>query len=161
MGESESYEAGRRGGRAVSVRRARFIAASVEAVFAALADPARLAGVLPRVRKVELLERGASRARIATHMELTPLHTLCAEGEVRWEGMRAIVFRTARPVAVETRLELRPATGGTDLSATLTIDLASLLGPLAALVPREQVAAAIAPDVEATLAAIARAVETG
>jgi hypothetical protein len=150
---------GRAGGRAVTVRRARFIAAPPEAVFAALADLATLAGVLPRVRKVELLERGEGRARIATQMELMPLFTVRTEGEVRWAGTREIVFRTTHPATVETRLELRPAVGGTDLYGALTLDIGPLIGPLAALVPPAQIAAAVAPDLEATLAAIARAVE--
>jgi carbon monoxide dehydrogenase subunit G len=143
------------------VSRARHIAAPPDAVFAVLARPEGLAGVLPRVKKVEVLEQGASQARIVTHMQLTPFNTIRAEGEVRWQGTREIVFRTTQPAGVETRLELRPTASGTNLYATLALDLAPMLGPLAAFVPHEQVAKAAGPDLDNTIDAIARAVERG
>lgn len=143
----------------VSVSRARHVAAPPAVVFAALSDPAALAGVLPRVKRVELLERGESSARIATHMQLTPFNTVRAEGEVRWNGTREIIFRTQEPMGVETRLELRPTASGTNVYATLTLDLSSVMGPLAAFVPADQVAGAAGPDLDATLVAIARAAE--
>jgi hypothetical protein len=144
---------------AISVQRARYIAAPPEAVFAALSNPANLGKMLPRVKKVELLEQGESEARIATHMQLTPFNTVRAEGHVRWKGTREIIFSTRHPVQVETRLELRPAVGGTNLYATLNLDLTPMMGALAALVPQDQVAAAAGPDLDATLTAIARATE--
>ncbi len=145
--------------KAVTVSRSRTIAASPAAIFAVLSDPARLAGVLPRVTQVEVIERGASSARVVAHMRLTPFNALRAEGEVRWLQDREIAFATRHPVAVETRLLLCPEDGGTRLDATLTLDLTPLMGPLAALVPHDQVARAAAPDLEATLQAIARASE--
>lgn len=143
----------------VSVSRARHIAAPPAVVFATLSDPAALAGMLPRVKRVELLERGESSARIATHMQITPFNTVRAEGEVRWHGTREIIFSTRQPIGVETRLELRPTASGTNVYATLTLELGSVLGPLAAFVPADQVAGAAGPDLDATLVAIARAAE--
>lgn len=143
----------------VRVSRARHVLAAPEEVFAALADPGALAGLLPRVRKVELLEQGDSWARIVTHMQVTPLIAVRAEGAVRWRAAREVVFSTARPVGVETRIELRPTPSGTNVYVTLALDLAPMIGPLAALVPAGQVAAAVAPDLDATLEAIARAAE--
>jgi carbon monoxide dehydrogenase subunit G len=146
-------------GQPVVVSRARHVLAPPDAVFAVLADPAALAGLLPRVKKVELLEQGDGQARIATHMQITPFNTVRSEGEVRWQGTREIVFRTLQPAGVETRLELRPTATGTNVYATLALDLAPMLGPLAAFVPHDQVAGAAGPDLDATLNAIARAVE--
>ncbi|MEN9935103.1 MAG: hypothetical protein RLZZ387_1682 [Chloroflexota bacterium] len=146
-------------GTPVTVSRARHIAAPPEAVFAALSNPVRLAGILPRVKKVELLEQGESRARIATHMQITPFNTVRAEGEVRWQGTREIVFSTTHPVTVETRLELRPTATGTNVYATLTLNLAPMMGAFAAFVPQDQVANVTGPELEATLSAISRAVE--
>lgn len=150
---------GTRQGTSVTVDRSRHIAAAPEVVFAALSDPAKLAGVLPRVKRVEVLERETSRARLATHMQLSPFNTVRAEGEVRWQEPREIVFTTREPVLVETRLQLIPAAGGTELRASLTLDLTAMIGPFAAFVPQEQVANVAGPDLEATLAGIARAVE--
>jgi hypothetical protein len=146
-------------GRLISVSRARHIAAPPEAVFAVLADPAALAGLMPHIKSVELLEQGDAWARVATSLQLTPFNTLRAEGVVRWQGMREIVFSTRQPVGVETRLELRPTATGTNLYATLTLDLAPMLGPLAAFIPYAQVAAVTAPDLEAMLNTIAAAAE--
>jgi carbon monoxide dehydrogenase subunit G len=144
---------------AVVVSRARHIAAPPAAVFAALARPEGLAGILPRVKKIEVLQQSETQARIVTHMQLTPFNSIRAEGEVRWQGTREIVFRTTEPAGVETRLELRPTASGTNLYATLALDLAPMLGPLAAFVPHDQVAKAAEPDLDNTIDAIARAVE--
>jgi carbon monoxide dehydrogenase subunit G len=146
-------------GRPVTVSRSRYIAAPPERVFAALSNPTSLAGVLPRVKRVEVLERGDAHARIATHMQLTPFNTVRAEGEVRWQADREIIFATKQPMGVETHLMLHARDGGTQLEATLTLDLGGVMGPLAAFVPQDQVASVAAPDLEATLAAIARTVE--
>ncbi|MBK9941412.1 MAG: SRPBCC family protein [Kouleothrix sp.] len=143
----------------IEVSRRRQIAATASAVFAALADPDNLATIVPRVRRIELLERTATRARVATHMALGPFGELRSEGDVRWATDREVVFSTRRPVPVEARWLLTPHNGGTDLLVTLGLDLAALIGPLAALVPANEVAKLITPDLDAALAAIARRVE--
>ncbi|MFN8568529.1 MAG: SRPBCC family protein [Kouleothrix sp.] len=143
----------------IEVSRRRQIAATASAVFAALADPDNLATIVPRVRRIELLERTATRARVATHMALGPFGELRSEGDVRWATDREVVFSTRRPVPVEARWLLTPHNGGTDLLVTLGLDLAALIGPLAALVPANEVAKLVTPDLDAALAAIARRVE--
>ena len=143
----------------IEVSRRRQIAATASAVFAALADPDNLATIVPRVRRIELLERTATRARVATHMALGPFGELRSEGDVRWATDREVVFSTRRPVPVEARWLLTPHNGGIDLLVTLGLDLAALIGPLAALVPANEVAKLVTPDLDAALAAIARRVE--
>jgi carbon monoxide dehydrogenase subunit G len=143
----------------INVKRERQVDASPQDVFAALADPANLARIIPRVRRVELVEQGVGRARVATHMAIGPFGDIRSEGDVRWEDNREVVFSARKPMAVEARWTLTPAAGGTHLAATLSLDLASLLGPLAAFVPQSEVAKVIGPDLDAALAAIARRVE--
>lgn len=143
----------------INVNRVRHIDASPEAVFAVLADPANLSGLMPRVRRVELVERDEDHARVATHMAMGPFGDIRTEGDVRWEAGREVIFKARRPLPVEARWTLTPSAGGTDLSATLSLDLAPLIGPLAAFVPLKDVAGMVAPDLEAALAEIARRVE--
>lgn len=143
----------------ISVNRNRHIDASPEAVFAALADPNNLSGILPRVRRIEMTERGDDRARVTTQMALGPFGEIRSEGDVRWQTDREIVFSTRRPVPVEARWTLTPARGGTDVRAALSLDLAPIIGPLAAFVPTHEVANMVGPDLDAALAAIARRVE--
>ena len=142
----------------IRVSRQRRIAAPPPAVFAALTEPDRLAALLPRVRRIEVLEQRPGFARVATHMALGPFGTLRSEGEVRWQDGREVVFSAPRPVPVEARWQLVPTEEATDLHATLTLDLAPLLGPLAAFVPTAEVERMVAADLEAALQAVASAV---
>lgn len=141
------------------VTRSRFVAAPPARVFAALADPSNLAGIIPRVRRVELLEQSADRARVATIMALGPFGEIRNEGEVRWQTDRTIVFSSRRPMPVEARWTLVPREAGTDLQVRLTLDLAALIGPLAGFVPAGEVAKLAGPDLEAALAAVAARAE--
>jgi hypothetical protein len=149
----------KKGAAMITVNRTRHIDATPEAIFAALSDPDKLSGLLPRVRRIELIERVADHARVATHMALGPFGDIRSEGEVRWQTDREVVFSSRRPVLVESRWTLTPANGGTDLRAALSLDLAPLIGPLAAFVPPDQVTRMIAPDLDSALAEIASRVE--
>jgi hypothetical protein len=53
---------------------------------------------MPRVRRVEMLDRQHDRARIATHMAFGPFGDIRTEGEVRWRRDREVVFRAQWPV---------------------------------------------------------------
>ena len=143
----------------IHVNRTRYIAASPDIVFAALADPNNLAGLMPRVHKVEMLDRQPDRARIATQMSIGPFSNIRSEGDVRWQAGREVVFCSRTPVRVESRWILTPSGSGTDLQAAFSLDLAPLMGILAALVPQQEVANMIAPDLDAALAEVARRVE--
>ena len=143
----------------IRVNRMRYIAARPQAVFAALSDPSNLAGLMPRVRRVELIERLADSARIATQMSIGPFTNIRSEGDVHWETDRQVVFSSQRPVPVEARWTLTPSGSGTDVQAALALDLAPLIGPFAAFVPQNEVANVVGPDLEAALAEIARRVD--
>jgi uncharacterized protein YndB with AHSA1/START domain len=148
----------KQGASVIRVHRSRYIDAAPAAVFAALSDPDQLAGLVPRARRVEFVERGADRARITAHMALGPFGDIRTEGDVRWQTDREIVFRTQRPVLIEARWTLNPLDNGTDLHAELLLDLQPLIGPFASFVPQENVANMIGPDLETALAEVARRV---
>lgn len=135
-------------------RRAHIADATPEAIFAALSDPQRIGQLLPRVQKVELLNRNEElrKARLVTHMSLGGIFgTIRSEGDLTWTDNREIVFKVRTPVAVETRWVLNPAVGGTELTATMSLDLAPMLGPMAAFVPTQQVADMLASELDAAL----------
>jgi ribosome-associated toxin RatA of RatAB toxin-antitoxin module len=140
------------------VERERLFAATPEQLFGLIADVDELARILPRVERVEVLERGAGQARLRTHMAIGPFGSFESEGVARWVENRELTFSTSRPAAVATRWTLAPADGGTLLRVTMALDLTPLLGPLAGLVPAESVRAVIAPDLEAALSALAERV---
>ena len=144
----------------ISVDRTRHINATPTAIFAALSDPDKLSGLLPRVRRIEFIEREANHARIATHMAFGPFGEIRSEGEVHWQTDREVVFSSRLPLPVESRWTLTTANGGTNLRAALSLDLAPLIGPFAALIPPDQVMRMIAPDLDSALAEIASRVES-
>ena len=143
----------------IRINRTRYIDATPEAVFAALSDPSNLAGLMPRVRRVELIDRQPNRARIATQMTIGPFSNIRSEGDVRWHAGREVVFSSRWPLPVEARWILTPSGSGTDLQAALSLDLAPLMGMLATFVPQKDVANMVGPDLDAALAEVARRVE--
>ena len=143
----------------IRINRTRYIEATPEAVFAALSDPNNLTGLMPRVRRVEMLDRQPDRARIATQMTIGPFSNIRSEGDVHWQAGREVMFRSCTPVPVEVRWILTPCGSGTNLQAAFSLDLAPLIGMLAALVPQQDVANMVGPDLDAALAEVARRVE--
>ena len=143
----------------ICINRTRYIEATPEAVFAALSDPNNLAGLMPRVRRIEMLDRQPDRARIATQMTIGPFSNIRSEGDVRWQAGREVVFSSRTPIPVEARWILTPCGSGTNLQAVFSLDLAPLMGMLAALVPQQDVANMLGPDLDAALAEVARRVE--
>jgi carbon monoxide dehydrogenase subunit G len=139
-------------------RRAYIEGTTPEAIFAALSDPASIGQLLPRVQRVEMLNRDEAnrKAKLVTHMGLGGLFgTIRCEGDLTWVEPREILFSVRTPVPVETRWTLTPAVNGSDIQATMSLDLAPLLGPMAAFVPVQQVADMLAAELEAALKAIA------
>ncbi|MCU0490447.1 MAG: SRPBCC family protein [Chloroflexaceae bacterium] len=135
--------------------------ATPEEVFAALSDPKTLTTLLPRVQKVEMLDQQASSARLITHMGLGGIFgTIRCEGDLSWVEPKEILFQVRKPLPVETRWLLVPAVNGTDLQATMSLNLTPLLGPMAQFVPTDAVADMIAKELEGTLASIARRMST-
>jgi carbon monoxide dehydrogenase subunit G len=143
----------------IRINRTRYIEATPEAVFAALADPNNLASLIPRVRRVELLDRQPDRARIATQMTIGSFWNIRSEGDVYWQAGCEVVFRARTPVSVEARWILTPSGSGTNLQVAFSLDLAPLLGILATLVPQQEVANMVEPDLDAALAEVARRAE--
>lgn len=135
----------------IEVTRSRWIRATPQTLFAILANPVNLAGMLPRVRQVDVLEQHADWARIATHMAFEPFGTIRNEGEARWQTDREVQFVSRKPVLVYTRWSLEPNQDGTTVTAQLQLDLAPLLGPLAAFVPPAQVIGMVVPELDAAL----------
>lgn len=138
-------------------RRAYVEHATPEAIFAALSDPSGMSKMLPRVQKVELLDRDDvnRKARLVMYMSLGGiLGTIRCEGDLTWVEPREIRFKVRTPVSVETHWTLTPAVNGADIQATMSLNLAPLLGPMAAFVPTQQVADMLAADLDATLKAI-------
>ncbi len=139
-------------------RRAYLEHTTPEAIFAALSDPKSIAKILPRVQKVEMLNRDDAnrKARLVTHMGLGGLFgTIRCEGDLTWVEPREILFKVRTPVPVETRWTLTSAVNGTDVQATMALDLAPMLGAMAAFVPTQQVADMLAAELESALKAIA------
>ena len=143
----------------IRINRTSYIEATPEAVFAALSDPNNLIGLMPRVRRVEMLDRQPDRARIATQMTIGPFSNIRSEGDVHWQAGREVMFRSCTPLPVEVRCILTPCGSGTNLQAAFSLDLAPLIGMLAALVPQQDVANMVGPDLDAALAEVARRVE--
>jgi carbon monoxide dehydrogenase subunit G len=139
----------------ITVERTCHIAASPETIFAALSDPDKLSALLPRVQRIEFIERSADHARIATYMALGPFGNIRTEGDLSWQDNREVLFSASKPVAVESRWTLVPANGGTDLHAALSLDLTPLIGPFASFVPAGQVRQMLGLDVDKALAEIA------
>jgi hypothetical protein len=135
------------------VSRTRFFEAPPATVFSALSDPSQLATLIPRVQRIEFLSRNDSvgRARIATYMAFGPFGDIRSEGDVRWLTDREVIFKTDRPAVVEARWMLEPATSGTNVSATLQLDLKPMLGPLAQFIPPDQVTGMLGPDLDAAM----------
>jgi hypothetical protein len=146
-------------------RRIRIPGVQPEQVFALLSEQTVSGNLLPRVRQVELSERDneARRAKLVTHMSMGGIFgTIRCEGELTWLDNREINFLVRTPLPVDTRWTLLPATDGTDLQASMGLDLQPLLGPMAAFVPEKQVSEMLISELEAALRAVARhALEQG
>lgn len=143
----------------IEIIRSRQIKATPHAIFTAISDPTQLAMLLPRVRKVDVLEQHANYARIATHMAFDPFGTIRNEGEARWQTDREVSFISRKPLLVETHWQLTPVVNGTEVTVQLKLDLAPLIGPFAAFVPADQVNGMVGPELDSALDALAKQIE--
>ena len=80
--------------------------------------------------------------------------TIRCEGDLTWTAPSDILFKVHKPVSLETRWTLSPAVNGTDLQATMSLDLEPMLGAMAAFVPKQIVSDMLAGELEAALNAI-------
>jgi hypothetical protein len=137
------------------VRRTYIQSVTPEQVFAALSEPKNLTQLLPRVRKAEIKGRDANNARLVTYMSLGGIFgTIRCEGNLKWVEPREIVFEVEKPLPLETRWVLTSGVNGTDLQATMLLDLIPLLGPMAQFVPTNAVADLIGAELDQALKAI-------
>ncbi len=128
-----------------------------EAIFAALSDPESVGQLLPRVQKVEMLSRDMvnRKARLVTHMSMGGIFgSIRCEGDLTWVDNQEILFTVRTPVPVETRWVLSQAINGAEVQATMSLNLAPLLGPMAAFVPTQQVADMLGAELDTALRAI-------
>jgi hypothetical protein len=142
-------------------RRAYIEGTTPEAIFAALSDPTQIGQMLPRVQRAELLSRDdvARKAKLVTHMSLGGIFgTIRCEGDLSWEDNREILFQVRTPVPVETRWTLSQGVNGAEVRASMSLDLAPMMGPMAAFVPVQQVSDMLAAELETALKALARQV---
>jgi carbon monoxide dehydrogenase subunit G len=144
-------------------RRSHIEATTPEQIFAALSDPKMIGQLLPRVQKVEMLSRDdvARKARLVTHMSMGGIFgSIRCEGDLTWEEPSEIVFQVRTPLPVETKWMLSPGVNGTEIIATMSLDLAPMLGPMAAFVPAKEVGEVLAKELDAALKSIAERVST-
>ena len=126
-----------------------------EEIFAMLSDPKGLTQLLPRVRKAELLNQEDDRAKLITYMALGGVFgTIRCEGELTWEAPHTILFTVQRPLPVETRWSITPTPSGTQIEATIQLDLSPMLGPMTQFVPQDAVAEMMAKELDSALKAI-------
>lgn len=143
----------------ITLTRSRTVAASPEEIFALLSDPNQLTTLLPRIQRVEVLERHADHARLATHMSLGHgFGTVRCEGELHWNAPHEINFTVQKPLPVQNNWSLVAVPDGTEISVTMSLDLAPMLGPFAQFVPTVAVSDMLSRDLEDTLNQIADAV---
>jgi hypothetical protein len=144
-------------------RRSHIEATTPDQIFAALSDPKMIGQLLPRVQKVEMLSRDdvARKARLVTHMSMGGIFgTIRCEGDLTWQEPSEIVFRVRTPLPVETKWILNPAVNGTEIVATMALDLAPMLGPMAAFVPVKEVGEMLAKELDIALKSIAERVSS-
>lgn len=135
-------------------RRSYIEAATPHDVFAALADPTRIGELMPRFQKVELhnYNQEACTARMVTLMAMGGIFgTIRCEGDLTWTEPSEIVFKVRTPVPVETHWILTPAVNGTEIVATMSLDLSPMLGPMAAFVPVQMVSDILGSELEIAL----------
>ncbi|NJN15924.1 MAG: SRPBCC family protein [Oscillochloris sp.] len=146
----------------ITVTRRSFIEGVTPAqIFAALSDPNMIGRLLPRVQKVEMLARDdqARKARLVTHMSMGGIFgTIRCEGDLTWTDDEEIVFNVRNPLPVQTRWKLSAGVNGTQIEATMGLDLAPMLGPMAAFVPTQQVADMLAVELEGALKSIGKSI---
>jgi uncharacterized membrane protein len=137
----------------INVERRRILQAPVHVVRAILVDVEHLPQLMPRVERVEVRGNTDNRARLALDFRAGRLGTQRIEGEARIleDGLR---FVAVRPAQIDARWSAQEHGATTEVTARLTIDSGSLLGPISRFVPRALVEQRIAKELEASLDAL-------
>ena len=140
----------------ITLKRTKIVEATPQEIFDTLADPQELTRLIPRVQRVDVLERYADRARIVTHMALGGVFgTIKCEGELCWVEPQSLSFTVRKPLPIENRWSFVPVAGGTEVTVHMSLDLAPILGPFAQFVPTVAVNDMLSSDLDSTLQRIA------
>ena len=90
----------------ITLKRTKVVEATPQEIFDMLADPQELTKLIPRVQRVDVLERHSDRARIATHMGLGgAFGTIRCEGELRWVEGESLSFTVHKPLPIDDLLD--------------------------------------------------------
>lgn len=138
-------------------RRSYIEAATPQDIFLSLSDPNRIGQLLPRMQKVEMsnFDELNCKARLVTYMSLGGIFgTIRCEGDLTWVEPSEILFKVQTPLPVETRWMLNDALNGTEIEATMSINLEPMLGPMSAFVPVQTVSDILAKELESALNSI-------
>lgn len=137
------------------VERTRTIAAPAPAVIALLTNVDQLGNLLPRASRVEVLQRGEGRARIAIIIQPPRLKAQRLDGEARLleDGLR---FVAVTPTQIDVRWTVRPEAEGSKVTLRLEADLTKLLGPLGRFVPKQLIERQAGEELQASLDALER-----
>lgn len=144
---------------AIVLERSRTLGASPEHVYAALSDPQSLGRLLPRVTRLKMKQTSEQTADLTTWMRFPVVGEVRTEGELHWQPLQEIVYRSKSTLPVVARWAIQPLAEGTQLIATLELDLVPLLGPMAAFVPEQAVKDVMARELEQALDAVVTQVE--
>ncbi len=121
-------------------------------VFTALSDINSIENLLPRMRRVEVSARQQNQAHLVVHMSIGgPFGTIRCEGNLHWTEPGEVVFKVLKPLPVETRWAMSRAVNGTNVHASISLNLVPLLGPMVHFVPKEAVGDMIAKEFELAL----------
>ncbi len=134
----------------IVVERKRLIAAPAEQVRAVLADVDRLARVLPRVDRAEVLARSENRARLAIVVRLGRLGAQRIEGEARLleNGLR---FVAVEPLQLDARWTVQSREAQSDVSAQIAFELPRRLAAMTRLIPQRLIVERVGAELESAL----------
>jgi carbon monoxide dehydrogenase subunit G len=145
----------------ITLKRTKVVEATPQEIFDTLADPQELTKLIPRVQRVDVLERHSDHARIATHMALGGVFgTIRCEGELHWIDGESLSFTVRKPLPIENCWTFTPVAGGTEVSVQMSLDLTPMLGPFAQFVPTAAVSDMLREDLDNMLQRVAERIDS-
>lgn len=111
--------------------------ATPEELFAALSDREGLKVLMPRLSKVEYLDRTETSETIVMHISIgSSFGTIPCEGTLSWQEPQQVTFTVRKPLPVDMQWTLTPAVNGTEMHVAMTLNLKPLLGSMTSFVPK-------------------------
>lgn len=138
----------------MNIERKGTLAAPPEAVLAVLNNVDNLQLIVPRAERVDVLQRGEGRARIA----VTALRQRI-EGEARLldDGLR---FVAVVPVELDVRWTVRAHGDGSEITLRVDVDLGKRFGAFASMLSSSIIGRQVGVELDASLDALAGLVST-